>query len=326
VTVPGAAPQPVARRAPAACRLLALLPGLLGLAALPASEAVEKTLAELAARCAKEQEQHELALAKAKGDAVKALETTAHRAIRAGETPVVAEAWKEVLRLDPNHDEARRFYAALGQLDAVLKEFDEAADADLLGNPKNDKPLATQLAGGQTRKVGHAALVQAPWDLPFGGTFAIAKTPGRELQISGPGTGRLDSEGKIAILPADLGQNWQLSGELVRTGPHAGFVLGYDPAKCGAMGWYCESESTGPVYAFDGASRTRVAETQLSWPANAWLPFSVIRKGNQAQLAIKASRYMLTLPPGHDGERFGMLAFKDTTIQMRNLTLVVNPK
>jgi hypothetical protein len=186
-------------------------------------------------------------------------------------------------------------------------------------------PAAPAVAA-KPRHVAHAALIQQPWEVPFGGTVAINASRGRELQFSGGGT--LDTNGKIVIMPLDLGVDWALSGDLLHLGTAcAGFIVAFDPVSRAGTLWYAESDKAGAINTIDGSGRTRIAEAALGCPLGAWLPFSVTRKDNQVQIVIGDKRTLVTLPPGHQGERFGLVTFyKETTIGLANLALTLHPR
>jgi hypothetical protein len=306
-----------------------LLLGALAATGGAASEGVDQVMADLNARLARDEEAFALAAGKARGEAVRALEAIARRAKAGGDAATATEAWTCVLRLERGHAEANAYFADLGQLDAVLKRLDanEAAAALLAPapGPAGGAP-ETPAAAAKPRHLAHAALIQQPWELPLGGTMAINASRARELQFSGGGT--LDTAGKIAILPLDLGADWVLSGDLLHLGTAcAGFIVAYDPASRAGVLWYAESDKAGAVYTFDGTARTRIAEAPLGCPLGSWLPFSVTRKDNQVQIAIGDKRTVVTLPPGHQGGRFGLVTFyKETTIGLANLALTLHPR
>jgi len=324
-------PGPPRRGAALPPRLGAL--ALLGALAVTAcaSEGVDQVLADLDARLAREQEAFALASDKAKVEAVHALEAIAHRARAGGDAATVAEAWTTVLRLERAHVEANAYFADLGQLDAVLKRLDaNEAAAALLGLSPGAPPATAAAkappAAAKPRHFAHAALIQQPWEVPLGGTVAINASHARELQFSGGGT--LDTAGKIAILPLDLGADWVISGDLLHLGTAcAGFIVAFDPASRAGVLWYAESDKAGAVYTIDGTARTRIAEAPLGCPLGSWLPFSVTRKDNQVQIVIADKRTVVTLPAGHQGERFGLVSFyKETTIGLANLALTLHPR
>lgn len=305
-----------------------LVLGVLAGAPGAASEGVDQVLADLNARLNHEQEAYALAAGRARGEAVRALELIAHRAKAGGDAATAAEAWTAVLRLERAHGEANAYFAELGQLEAVLKRIDadEAAAAGL--GMARDAPAGAPVASAaaRPRHLAHAALVQQPWELPFGGTVAVNAGRARELQFSGGGT--LDTAGKIALLPLDLGTDWVISGDLLHLGTAcAGFIVAYDPASRAGVLWYAESDKAGAVYTIDGAARTRIAEAPLGCPLGDWLPFSVARKDDQVQIAIGDKRILVTLPAGHQGGRFGLVTFyKETIIGLANLALTLHPR
>jgi hypothetical protein len=299
-----------------------------------ASEGVDQVIADLDARLAREQDAFALATGKARGEAVRALEAIAHRAKAGGDALTMAEAWTTVLRLERTHSEANAYFAELGQLDAVLKRIDASeAAAAAMGFPAETAaapvvPAAPEapVATAKPRHLLHAALILLPWELPLGGTMAINASRARELQFSGGGT--LDTAGKIAILPLDLGTDWVLSGDLLHLGTAcAGFIVAYDPASRAGVLWYAESDKAGAVYTIDGSARTRIAEAQLGCPIGSWLPFALTRKDNQVQIVIGDKRTVVTLPAGHQGGRLGLVTFyKETTIGLANLALTLHPR
>ena len=64
--------------------------------------------------------------------AIRDLERLAKRATRSGDAATQVAAWKETLRIDREHTEARAFFTSIGSIDLVLAELD--------GNAGNDKP------------------------------------------------------------------------------------------------------------------------------------------------------------------------------------------
>jgi hypothetical protein len=317
------------RRAPGLCALVLVsaLAALLA-ASAAASEGVDQVLADLNTRLNHEQEAFALASAKARSEAVRALELIAHRAKAGGDAATAAEAWTAVLRLERTHGEANAFFTDLGQLDAVLKRIDaDEAGAAGLGMPK-EAPAGAPAAGAaaKPRHVAHAALIQQPWEAPFGGMLAINASRARELQFSGGGT--LDTAGKIALLPLDLGSDWVLTGDVLHLGTAcAGFIVAYDPASHAGTFWYAESDRAGAVNTIDGPARTRIAEAPLGCPLGSWLPFTVARKDNQVQITIADKRTVVTLPAGHQGGGFGLVTFyKETAIGLANLALTLHPR
>lgn len=115
--------------------------------------------AEYAAEVAQAQNELEAATLKADGKAITALERTAKRAARSGDMATGAAAWKAILGLDREHPEARSYFEAVGNLDTVLAELDQAdaaRSADLFaaaeaeaapGGPATGEPLALALLG-----------------------------------------------------------------------------------------------------------------------------------------------------------------------------------
>lgn len=100
---------------------------------LSAADPVDAVIAELegtrsAAAASYEQEVTQLAairdaaIAAGEARAIRDLERAVKRAARSGDLSVAAKGWKAVLGMDQQHREARQFFEAIGQLDAVLAE------------------------------------------------------------------------------------------------------------------------------------------------------------------------------------------------------------
>jgi hypothetical protein len=108
---------------------------------------LEREIVRHDADVAKLQQTFDDGVAAANEKAIKAYARIAQRQARAGDGAGAALAWKEVLRLQRTHVEARAFFTQLNTLDAVLVELDQP-QTDLLGNP-----VGPAAAGG-----GHPAL------------------------------------------------------------------------------------------------------------------------------------------------------------------------
>jgi hypothetical protein len=129
----------------AAMRSLLLL--LLVMATMPALEELDKEVARHQVETAKLDQDHQQAVAKARQKSVATLERLAAKQTRAGDLAGATLVWKEVLRLDQDHAEARRFFSALGTLDSMLAEV--ATTTDVLGNP----------SGGAVPRAGRRCLL-----------------------------------------------------------------------------------------------------------------------------------------------------------------------
>jgi len=75
-------------------------------------------------------------IAKERAKAIPLLAVVAKKQVVKGDMPGAGRAWKEILRLDEQHAEARQFFTSLGTLDKVLGEIEaeESASSDLLGD------------------------------------------------------------------------------------------------------------------------------------------------------------------------------------------------
>lgn len=76
------------------------------------------------------------AIAEERSDAIESLERLARRYQRR-DALAATHCYREILRLDLNHQEAREWFQAIGTLDAILAELaqDPAVATDMLGNP-----------------------------------------------------------------------------------------------------------------------------------------------------------------------------------------------
>jgi hypothetical protein len=109
-------------------RCLGLL--LLAAARVAGANAVDEELARFNEVSTRIDKTYQDGLAREKARSLPALVAIARR--EAGTPAAAAEAWKQVLILDPGHEEARRFFTALGKLDAVVAEL-QARQGPLLG-------------------------------------------------------------------------------------------------------------------------------------------------------------------------------------------------
>lgn len=91
---------------------------LTGLAAAEPTDPASDYLTE----SAKAQEAFDASLSKATATAIKSLSTIATTAVKRGDMAEAAQAWKEVLRFDQQHADARAFFTATGNLEQVLEE------------------------------------------------------------------------------------------------------------------------------------------------------------------------------------------------------------
>lgn len=105
-----------------ALALMAFLPLVAGMAAF-AAETVDDELARFNEVSAKLQKTYDDGEAREKARSIPALATLAKREATQGNMAAANDAWKQVLLLDLQHDEARKFFIATNQLDKVLAEL-----------------------------------------------------------------------------------------------------------------------------------------------------------------------------------------------------------
>jgi hypothetical protein len=98
------------------------------------SDELEREVARHDAEVAKAQQVFDDAVASANDKALKVYVRIAQRQAKAGDVPGATASWKEVLRLQRMHAEARAFFTSLNILDDVIAELDQPP-TDLLGNP-----------------------------------------------------------------------------------------------------------------------------------------------------------------------------------------------
>jgi hypothetical protein len=118
------------------------LPLLVCLSAMAASEAVDKALAKWDDEVLVAQDHRNRSEERLTERTLRSLLYAATSAARRGDIADASRCWKEVLRLDPEHEDARAFFAATGNLDEVITEV--TTPVDLFGNPVVTKrPPAT---------------------------------------------------------------------------------------------------------------------------------------------------------------------------------------
>jgi hypothetical protein len=83
--------------------------------------------------------------------AIKQYERLAARAVREGDLAAATTAWREILRLDRNHSEARRFFTSIGRLDQELKEMESDKPPVSPENMASNGPASTANALVGTR-------------------------------------------------------------------------------------------------------------------------------------------------------------------------------
>jgi len=120
-------------------RLLIL--ALVVLASLPALEELDKELARQATELAKLDADHQQATAKLSAKTITNLERLAAKQSRAGDLTGASLVWKEILRQNTDHADARKYFTALGVLDTVLA--DVTTVTDVLGNPIAGSPTSS---------------------------------------------------------------------------------------------------------------------------------------------------------------------------------------
>lgn len=118
--------------------------------------AAEASYAEIMGQAQSELDQ---ATERANAKAVTALERVAKRSARSGDMTTGASAWKSVLRYDREHVEARGFFDAIGQLDRVLADLEQAdAAPDLIGGPEAQLAATTPGTLAVLASLGHSQI------------------------------------------------------------------------------------------------------------------------------------------------------------------------
>ena len=87
-----------------------------------ASEAIDEELARYYEASTKLQKTYDDAEAREKARSIPALVTLAKRESAQGNMAAANDAWKQVLILDQQHEEARKFFTAINQLDKALAD------------------------------------------------------------------------------------------------------------------------------------------------------------------------------------------------------------
>lgn len=119
---------------------------------LLASEAVDRECLRYNDAVAKLQKTRDEALTKEKAKVIAGLTAVAKREAKVSNLAGAGEAWKAVLSIDDTQADARKYFEALGQLDAVLAEMKQAASTDLLGAPIAGKAGKEDAEGTATPK------------------------------------------------------------------------------------------------------------------------------------------------------------------------------
>lgn len=101
---------------------------LVMLAHLGAADPVDTEIARYQEAAAKLQKTLDDGVARERTRSLPALVAIAKREAAQGDVAGAAEAWKLVLALDSEHEEARRFFTGTNQLDAVLAELAKRSD------------------------------------------------------------------------------------------------------------------------------------------------------------------------------------------------------
>jgi hypothetical protein len=135
---------------------------------LAASEATDKECLRFNDAAVKLQKACDESLAKERTRSITAIAAIAKQRAKANDLVGAEEAWRAVLGLDENHAEARKFFEAIGKLDAVLAGIKQASSIDLLG------------AAAGTADAGETA----PRSVSIAGTvMPIAAVPGRKASL-----------------------------------------------------------------------------------------------------------------------------------------------
>jgi hypothetical protein len=87
-----------------------------------ATEAIDEELARFYEASIKLQKTYDDAEAREKARSVPALASLAKREAAQGNMAAASDGWRQVLILDPQHEEARKFFTATNQLDKILAE------------------------------------------------------------------------------------------------------------------------------------------------------------------------------------------------------------
>ncbi|HYE04758.1 MAG TPA: hypothetical protein VEL07_04475 [Planctomycetota bacterium] len=141
-------------------RILAAALVAVATTALVGADDVDKELGRWQDEIGKARSEYQTEVGRANDKAIKALVRIAQREVKAGDLSAATEAWRAVLTIDPDVDEARDFFTAIGQLDQVLAEI-----------AASDDPLAG-LGGGGAKP----ALIFSPGALlaPSGNVLEVA--------------------------------------------------------------------------------------------------------------------------------------------------------
>ncbi len=141
--------------------MLRILLVSLALVALPAVDDVEKELTRWQDEVGKARGEYQTEVAKANEKAVKALTRVAQREAKAGDIAAATDAWRAVLAIDLDAEEARAFFTAIGRLDEVMAEVAAGGDP-LAGLGGAVRPALVFSPGAALMPSG--TLLQTPFD------------------------------------------------------------------------------------------------------------------------------------------------------------------
>ncbi len=164
-------------------------------------------------------------------------------------------------------------------------------------------------------------LVLKKWITPMGGKF---DAKGNEFILSGEGQG--DASNAVAILDQPLPKQCTITGELKRTGPWSGFVVGYDAKAKTFLGIYSENNSGS---ASVGTHNNLARKPCGAWgsyaltfpPVDTYAKFIIQVAAKSVTIQIEKSKIKIEFPPEVDGNRFGILIYRGSTMQVRNLSI-----
>ncbi|MEI6217289.1 MAG: hypothetical protein WCP86_00155 [bacterium] len=168
---------------------------------------------------------------------------------------------------------------------------------------------------------GLRTILTGSWITPMGGNVIMEDGA---ITLSGPGNG--DAENAIAILKKAMPRTCRITGELKRTGPYSGFVIGYNLEARTFLGVYSEyNKGASSVYSHNGLSRTDLSApgtvALVFPPADTYAKFSIDITPKKVTFRIENSKLTMDVPPEVTGDRFGIEVYHGSTMQIRNLVI-----
>ena len=161
--------------------------------------------------------------------------------------------------------------------------------------------------------------ISEKWITPMGGKVEIKN---RDVILSGSGRG--DAGNAIAILDQALPKNCKITGELKRKGRFSGFAFGYNSEEKTFWDVYSEgNKGVSTVFSHDNLTRKVISlSNNLAFPSeDTYVKFTINISPKNITFQIDKSKCTIEIPRGMNGDRFGIMIYEGSTMQIRNLSI-----